>query len=170
MKYTTEHLDKAHLIAKAFHAGQTYGKRDYYHYHLRGVADLLFEFGITDPFSQCVGLLHDTLEDTPMTFDILEDLFDYEIAHTVWLLTDKLPKEPRIVRHRATYPLIAQDIIATRVKVADRLFNMRQHTKNEMYVREYPYFKSTLYSPDDTYARAMWSELDTLVTFYQLSH
>lgn len=68
-----------------------------------------------------ISLLHDCLEDTNITFDILNNLFWKYIARSVLLLT----KEEDIVSDYYYWNLSYCDIIQIKVKIADRIDNLR---------------------------------------------
>lgn len=138
---------KAKQFALQAHESQKYG--DYpYSKHLNDVYNILVSFGFDYEEIFVVAWLHDTIEDTHVTYEDIYEDFGKEIADLVYLVTDKRGKS-RSERHQKTYPDIAESPVATAVKSADRLANMTnsQHEKEKMffmYEKEYPYFKETL--------------------------
>ena len=123
-------IDKARVFATAAHAavGQT---RKYtgepYVVHPIEVSDIVAGAGGTDAMI-AAALLHDVLEDTKVTFDLLEQEFGSEVAELVLWLTDVSRPEDgnRSTRkaldrqHSAAAPAEAQTI-----KVADLISNTR---------------------------------------------
>ena len=123
-------IDKARVFATAAHAavGQT---RKYtgepYVVHPIEVSELVASVGGTDAMV-AAALLHDVLEDTGVTFDVLDAEFGSEVAELVLWLTDVSKPEDgnRSTRkaldrqHSAAAPAEAQTI-----KVADLISNTR---------------------------------------------
>lgn len=106
--------------------------------------------------------LHDILEDTPTNLEELEDMFGYQTANIVNLLTDKSGRN-RLERHLRTYHAIRTDPDATLVKLCDRRHNQDRSLKHGehwmvMYEREYNYFKFALWTPHKF--KELWAELD----------
>lgn len=94
--------------------------------HLAEVAALLADAtGGADAILVAGGFLHDTLEDTPTTYDELEELFGPEIAHLVGEVTDdkSLPKAERKRRQISTTP--SKSMRAKLIKIADKTSNVR---------------------------------------------
>ena len=55
-------------LAKAMHAGQTYGgELDYYEAHVMAVVRSIMEYPESTPTMVMTAILHDVLEDTPLT-------------------------------------------------------------------------------------------------------
>ena len=156
-------LLKARQYAITCHAGQMYGPNKPYVYHLDKVVRMLQYHNVDDLVTLQAGYLHDVLEDTPTTQNQLEFTFGVEVTNIVQLVTDKKPGSPRAERHAATYPLIRENNSALRVKLGDRIANMYEGTKNDMYIKEYSKFKEYLYSPNNGMIIAsMWHTLDQL--------
>ena len=123
-------VERARIFATAAHAavGQT---RKYtgepYVVHPIEVSELVASVGGTDAMV-AAALLHDVLEDTGVTFDVLEAEFGSEVAELVLWLTDVSRPEDgnRSTRkaldrqHSAAAPAEAQTI-----KVADLISNTR---------------------------------------------
>lgn len=84
------------------------------------------------PKTLIAGLLHDVLEDTPATFEELQELFGIEIANLVEGVTkvSYFAKENRTQIKaqylRKLYLSMAKDIRVIIVKLADRLHNLKQ--------------------------------------------
>ena len=127
---TSNLLERARVFATAAHAavGQ---KRKYtgepYVVHPLEVANIVISVGGTEAMV-AAAMLHDVLEDTAVTFDLLEDEFGEEVAQLVLWLTDVSKPEDgnRSTRkaldrqHSAAAPAEAQTI-----KVADLISNSR---------------------------------------------
>lgn len=112
---------KAYIFAMAAHAavGQL---RKYtgepYIVHPKSVAEILASLGAS-PKVQAAGLLHDILEDTQVTFELLVMEFGVEVAELVRMVTNVAKPEdgPRPVRalinlrHKANAAPDGQDIV-----------------------------------------------------------
>lgn len=119
-------LQLANNLAQHFHSGQKYGEYDYFEYHLRGVVDLLSEVSLL-PVKEdmiIVALLHDILEDTSCVYGTLENIFGFDVAEAVSILT-KEEGEP-IEQYLFG---VCSNHTARIVKFADSLFNYRECVK-----------------------------------------
>lgn len=119
-------LQIANNLAQHFHSGQKYGEYDYFQYHLRGVVDLLSEVSLS-PVKEgmiVVAFLHDILEDTPCTYETIENIFGFAVADAVSILT-KMDGEP-IDQYLFG---VCSNNTARMVKFADSLFNYRECVK-----------------------------------------
>lgn len=77
----------AYNVAKYYHEGQTYGDgKDYVDYHLQQVVNIARSF-TDDSTVEVIAWLHDTLEDTHITKQGLENRFGKYIADQVETLT-----------------------------------------------------------------------------------
>ena len=82
------HKSKDFAIAK--HANQKYGDRPY-SYHLACVFQVLVEFGYAeDEAIMAAAWLHDTVEDTETTYEVLMSEFGKETADIVFAVTNEL--------------------------------------------------------------------------------
>jgi (p)ppGpp synthase/HD superfamily hydrolase len=125
----TSHTDilRAFAFAAGAHAGQV---RKYtgepYVEHCDHVADILAEHDQPNRLI-VVGLLHDTIEDTAVTYTDLVTHFDSDTAELVWHLTDETwddPKPNRAVRKYAdARRLAAAPADVQTVKLADLISN-----------------------------------------------
>ena len=111
-------LERAIQISAAAHAGQTDKAGQPYVLH-----PLRVMLSVTSPQERMAAILHDVVEDTPMTFeDLAEEGFHKDVidaVDTIRALT-KFDGESRIdAAHRA-----AQNPIARQVKLADVTDNM----------------------------------------------
>ncbi len=120
------------------HEGQVRQSGDPYHTHPIEVATILAEFKL-DIGSIVTALLHDVVEDTDVTLDMIKKDFGAEIAYIVNGVT-KLEKinfrtetEKQAENFRKFLLAISDDIRVLFVKLADRLHNMRtlHHIKKD---------------------------------------
>jgi GTP diphosphokinase / guanosine-3',5'-bis(diphosphate) 3'-diphosphatase len=122
---------RAFEVARQQHDGQRRKSGVPFVAHPLGVATIVADLGL-DATSVVAALLHDTIEDTSMTLDKVEEQFGPEVAK----ITDGLTKLDRIgfeSREAAQAETIrkmviamARDIRVLVVKLADRLHNMRE--------------------------------------------
>ena len=124
-------IRKAYEVALNSHGDQRRRSGEPYIIHPLCVAIILAELEL-DKESIAAGLLHDVLEDTPMTLKELIGLFGEEIAFLVDGVTkltqinwdmDKI--EIQAENLRKMFLAMAKDIRVIMVKLADRLHNMR---------------------------------------------
>ncbi len=146
-----EHIEKAYHFAEKAHQGQTLASGLPYITHCASVAAILAELTVP-PELVVAGLLHDVVEDTPITLDDIRKEFNPEIANLVDGAT-KLTKLPNLLRGdhhleaealkpeasphkknrdddlaevlRKTFLAMSDDIRVVLIKLADRLHNMR---------------------------------------------
>lgn len=88
------------------------------------LAHILVQHDIEDPIVLAAALLHDTIEDTNTTFEELEIVFGYEIAHVVAECTDdktlgKKERKQAQIDHAAKMTRRAK-----LVKLADKIANV----------------------------------------------
>ena len=124
-------IRKAYEVALNSHGDQRRRSGEPYIIHPLCVAIILAELEL-DKESIAAGLLHDVLEDTPMTLKELIGIFGEEIAFLVDGVTkltqinwdmDKI--EIQAENLRKMFLAMAKDIRVIMVKLADRLHNMR---------------------------------------------
>lgn len=126
----TDMLEKAYRFSTAAHANQSRASGEHYFVHCGAVAQTLIEFKLDLP-TICAGLLHDVLEDTPVTADELRRDFGNEITQLVEGVTklDALRfnsiDEAQAENWRKMMLATAQDIRVILIKLADRLHNMK---------------------------------------------
>jgi GTP diphosphokinase / guanosine-3',5'-bis(diphosphate) 3'-diphosphatase len=121
-------LERAYQIADKYHRGQRRKSGDPYITHPLAVTTILAELGMDIP-TLCAGLLHDTVEDTDYTLDMLRRDF----GDTVALLVDGVTKLDKVKLGEAAQAetvrkmvvAMARDIRVLVIKLADRLHNMR---------------------------------------------
>ncbi|MDD4292126.1 MAG: bifunctional (p)ppGpp synthetase/guanosine-3',5'-bis(diphosphate) 3'-pyrophosphohydrolase [Clostridia bacterium] len=125
----TKILDAFELAQKA-HATQKRASGRPYITHPVVVADILVDLGLDVPVI-CAGLLHDTVEDTYVTDELLRTTFGDEIADLVKGVTklDKIQfvskEQEQAENIRKMFFAMSKDIRVLIIKLADRLHNMR---------------------------------------------
>ncbi len=162
----TDKVAIAEKFASMMHAdkGMTYDHKPY-SYHLKRVVHWLLRFGVIDRDILAAGWLHDILEDTGVSANMLVEMFGLKTARLVWAVTDE-PGANRKERKALTYPKIRGMNDATQLKLADRLANVENSidTRNErmflMYLKEHREFSSELFQMKNltTELRDMWQE------------
>ncbi len=156
-------LERAKRLAAKVHAGQRYGEFPYTR-HLFDTMDVLGKFGFfwgdADPERRerarrlvLAAVLHDTLEDTDLTYDL------------VFAVTNE-PGPNRRERFRKTYPKIRAHPDATVLKLADRIANVIHALQSNpdilaMYRREWPVFERELRRPGE--CDPMWAYLESIL-------
>lgn len=125
-----ELVKRAYSFAEEAHGDQKRLSGDPYTQHLLHVAKTLVELKL-DTTTIAAGLLHDTIEDTPVTEAKLEEEFGEEIAYLVASLTKigkinfKSKDEETAENIRKVILATSKDIRVILIKLADRLHNMR---------------------------------------------
>ncbi len=133
-------IEKAYYKAKSLHdaTGAKRKSGEPFFIHPLAVAQILVNLG-EDCETVCAGLLHDTVEDTPYTLKQLSKDFGSKIAFLVDGVT-KIKDLPELSKQDQELETIkkiivscASDIRILKVKLADRLHNMRtlNHMKPE---------------------------------------
>lgn len=125
--FKTEQQKLAYLLAKQAHKGQMYGTNDYFEYHVLGVVSMLRQLGYEGDYIT-VALLHDVVEDTKITEDVLNDLFTFDVVEAVSYLT----KINSSNYSEETYLKgIKKSELAIKVKIADSTFNLFENVRNK---------------------------------------
>lgn len=123
-------IDSAYEIARNAHEGQKRAGGEPYITHPVTVACTLAEYKL-DYETIMAGLLHDVVEDTPITKNQIFDLFGQTVANLVAGVTklDKLQfsnyKEAQVANLRKMVMAMVQDIRVIIIKLADRTHNMQ---------------------------------------------
>ena len=123
-------LNRAYVYAMRMHGSQKRASGDPYFAHPIEVAGILTDYRL-DTATIVTALLHDVIEDTPVTPDDIRHLFGPEITELVEGVT-KLTKLELNNEHtrqaenlRKFILAISKDVRVLMVKLADRLHNMR---------------------------------------------
>ena len=123
-------IERAYLVAREGHAGQTRASGEPYINHPLNVAAILAELQLDDT-TIAAALLHDVVEDTLFTLDEIEDMFGSEIALLIDGVTKigkiyfKSKEQQQIEAYRKLIIATAKDLRVILIKLADRLHNMR---------------------------------------------
>ena len=125
-----ETLSKAYTFALNAHKDQKRDSGDPYLTHPVAVASILTDLKL-DSATIATGLLHDTIEDTKITYKTVEKEFGKEVADLVDGVTKISEIEGKIIENskaeniRKLILATSKDIRILLVKIADRLHNMR---------------------------------------------
>ena len=128
--FDEELFTKASYIAEKLHDGQKRNSGEPYFIHPCNVALILIKLNM-DEATIIAGLLHDVLEDTPMTYEEMEEQVGSEITKLVDGVTKlkkiqyKTKQENQADNIRKMILAMAKDIRVIIIKLADRLHNMR---------------------------------------------
>lgn len=123
-------LEKAFKLADEKHTEQKRKSGEPFIIHPVAVATMLAEMDMDMP-SIVAGMLHDVIEDTPVTTDEMREMFGEEITYLVDGVT-KLKRIPTSTKEelqaenlRKMFLSMASDIRVIVIKLVDRLHNMR---------------------------------------------
>lgn len=125
-----ELIERAYLVAKEGHEGQTRASGEPYINHPLNVAAILAELQLDDK-TIAAAILHDVVEDTLFTLDEIENMFGEEIALLIDGVTKigqiyfKTKEQQQIEAYRKLIIATAKDLRVILIKLADRLHNMR---------------------------------------------
>ena len=127
-KSDTSIIDRAYVSAELAHRGQLRKSGEAYITHPVAVAQILADLGI-GPKTIAAALLHDTVEDTGYSLDLLRDEYGDEITMLVDGVTklDKLKygDSAQAETVRKMVVAMSKDIRVLVIKLADRLHNAR---------------------------------------------
>ncbi len=135
-------VKKAYDFSLRHHQGQTRASGEPYLIHPLEVASVLADMQL-DTTAVAAGLLHDSIEDTPVTVDDIRNEFGEQVAHIVEGVT-KISKiefasreEAQAESVRKMVLAMVDDIRVVMIKLADRLHNMRtlEHLSPEKQVK-----------------------------------
>ena len=129
-KADADALNRAYLFAQKMHYDQSRESGEKFIIHPVAVAQILLEYRL-DGNSIIAALLHDTVEDTPASYEAIEALFGKDVAGLVQGLT-KLEKFQLVSEDagqaenfRKLILASSRDVRILLIKLADRLHNMR---------------------------------------------
>jgi (p)ppGpp synthase/HD superfamily hydrolase len=142
-------IERAIMVAEKAHANQTYDVYPYT-YHTKAVADIATTLGYDESIIIACHL-HDTIEDTDLSYNDIKKAFGGEVAEIVYAVTDELGRN-RKERKTKTLPKIRANWKATVVKICDRIANVTQskmYNDNlyNMYKKEHADFCSGITCP-----------------------
>src|SRR5450432_174072 len=129
-KADTALIEQAYSVARDAHQDQVRRSGDAYITHPVGVAMVLADLGLDD-VTIAAALLHDAVEDTPVTLEDLHDDFGPDVAGIVDGVTklERIHFDSKEAQQAATMRkmlvAMAKDIRVLVIKLADRLHNMR---------------------------------------------
>ncbi|MFC3440701.1 RelA/SpoT family protein [Sphingobium rhizovicinum] len=123
-------INRAYVFSVQKHGSQKRASGDPYFSHPIEVAGILTDFNLDDQ-TIVTALLHDTIEDTLVTYEEIEQAFGKDVARMVDGVTKLSKIEAMSENERAAENLrkfllaMSDDIRVLLVKLADRLHNMR---------------------------------------------
>lgn len=123
-------VSRAYTLARDAHAGQTRSSGEPYITHPVAVAGIVFSMKL-DHHSVMAALMHDVLEDTPVSREDLVDAFGEEVTHIVDGVSKlnhlkfRSKQEAQAESFRKMLLAMVTDIRVIMIKLADRLHNMR---------------------------------------------
>jgi (p)ppGpp synthase/HD superfamily hydrolase len=115
-------IKAACFAAKAHEDQRRKGSGIPYIEHPLGVAEIVAnEGGVCDEITLTAALLHDTVEDTDVTLDQIQEIFGWDLAHAVAEITDnKTARKQHQIDHSRWISKRARTI-----KLADKLHKLR---------------------------------------------
>lgn len=123
-------ITKAYELASCLHKDQSRQSGEPYIIHPLTVASILAEMR-ADTDTICAALLHDTIEDSPITKEDIAELFNKDVSNLVDGVT-KISKmnfsskqDQNFANTRKVITSITEDVRVIIIKLADRLHNMR---------------------------------------------
>jgi GTP pyrophosphokinase len=123
-------LEKAYRYSENAHSEQKRASGEKYFIHCYAVADTLLDYKLDIP-TVCAALLHDVLEDTPVSVEQFQKEFGEEITRLVQGVTKidhfefSSIDEETAENWRKMLLATASDVRVILIKLADRLHNMR---------------------------------------------
>lgn len=131
----------AREIASQAHHHQKYGIYDYFSHHILGVGEIIQTIYSQDEALNdllIIGMLHDVVEDTPITLDHLRQQgFSCSIVNAVEAITFNKAQETRATY----YQRLKQNELARKVKIADAMFNAKS---SEQDPKRFAYYQNII--------------------------
>jgi len=123
------HLDKAYKLAVSAHANQRRKSGEPYVLHPIEVARICAEEIGLGPTAVVSAILHDVVEDTPVTIEEIDEMFGPKIRTIVDGLT-KLDglynvESPQAENFKKVLSTLVEDVRVVLIKMADRIHNLR---------------------------------------------
>ena len=121
---------KAIYLIKDYHGPVLRKSGEPFYLHPIAVAQIVLDYN-QEEATILASLLHDTVEDTPLTLEQIELLFNKEVRHIVEGVTHMEANKKTIYKVQLSHPenihrlLGAEDKRVLYVKLADRMHNMR---------------------------------------------
>ncbi|ASJ76667.1 RelA/SpoT family protein [Granulosicoccus antarcticus] len=121
---------RAYTLARDAHTGQVRSSGEPYITHPIAVAGIVFDMQL-DHYSVMAALMHDVLEDTPVTREAMAEAFGEEVTHIVDGVSKlnhlkfRSKKEAQAESFRKMLLAMVTDIRVIIIKLADRIHNMR---------------------------------------------
>ncbi len=171
--YDLDKIIEAYKFAESAHKGQKRSSGEPYISHPVAVAYILIELGM-DTDTICAAMLHDVVEDTDITLDMVAGSFGDDVAMLVDGVT-KLTKmslsheEMQAENVRKMLLAMSKDVRVIIIKLCDRLHNMRTLKFTPLYKqREKALETMNVYAPlaHRLGIRAVKDELEDLAFFY----
>ena len=123
-------VSRAFVLAREAHAGQQRSSGEPYIMHPVAVAGIVFDMGL-DHMSVMAALMHDVLEDTPVSRDNLVAAFGEQVTHIVDGVSKlnhlkfRTKAEAQAKSFMKMLLAMVTDLRVIMIKLADRLHNMR---------------------------------------------
>lgn len=158
-------IEKAVMVSAKAHEGQSYDIYPYT-YHCLMVGEIATQLGYDESIVVSC-LLHDTLEDSDLSYNDIKNTFGEEVAEIVYCVTDELGRN-RTERKMKTYPKIRSNVKATIVKICDRIGNITHSKTNNskmynLYKKENELFHAELIKDfDNPDVNKAWDKLKTI--------
>lgn len=170
---SAEKIVRAEEMGRKAHVGKTWAAGLPYSEHLKRVTETVMKFldgKVPEDVIRnltAAAWLHDAVEDTGMTLELVEQELGSEVRALVWAVTDEHGAN-RAERHGKTFPKTRNVPYATALKLADRIVNVEANVQNRggiynMYRKEHPVFREALYNPSHTHLEEMWGYLTRLM-------
>jgi (p)ppGpp synthase/HD superfamily hydrolase len=93
--------------------------------HLIDVVTILLENGVTDETLLVAAALHDTIEDQPITYELLAQRFGKPVADVVREVTDDKTLEKAVRKQKQVEHAPHKSDLAKQLKIADKISNIR---------------------------------------------
>lgn len=126
---SSDKIELAKKYCQHYHEGQfRKGSNLPYATHPFAVAETLARYGYDDGVTQCIAYLHDTVEDSQVRMDEIQEVFDYEISNGVYILSKnkgKMADGKKLTATDYIQRLFWARNKIRRVKIADMIDNTK---------------------------------------------